>query len=425
MLKQFLQLPLATKAALLTALLCLASGIILALISQQGSRQLIQQSADLFGESMVKQLSRDASTPLVQGDKLSLQSLLEELVNSPMVARGAIYDVANRPVAEAGQPSHGLSHSASITFQDSIAGYAVIVFDTQILQRQANSSAWQLVALALLLAGLVYIISLLPARLLSATLNDLSQLALMPRQQQQPKTPAIQAKIAYPGKDELQQLAQDIINGPATAMPTPPIKTHNDGHPSAILLLELTNLPALQEQLPEQQLTALINHLQLQLKSLCKLYDGDITLVRSNSFCARFYFSEDENDYPFRALCCGSLIMQWAATQHSLPVMRIGLTLQQHLQQPEQQKPGSTINTEWLKQQAIESSLQQLQGIEAGLLASNTLLQHPSVRDRVDSSAINENSALINHLKEPYRALLTQQLLSLHGQIASINIDSP
>ncbi|MEE8057204.1 MAG: hypothetical protein V3T17_05140 [Pseudomonadales bacterium] len=144
----------------------------------------------------------------MQGDKLSLQSLLNELVNSPMVVRGAIYNVENRPIAEAGEPSPGLSFSASITFQDSLAGYAVITFDTEPLHYKAGLLAWQLLVLALLLTSLVYLLSLIPARLLSTALSDLSQIARSQTHQHNANT-----QVAYPGEDELQQLARDIFLG--------------------------------------------------------------------------------------------------------------------------------------------------------------------------------------------------------------------
>jgi len=430
MLIKFLHLPLAKKIALLTAIFCFFACAVLTLASVQGNSQLIRHSTELFGESLAQQLSRDASNPLVKGDKLSLQSLLNKLVESPMVVRGAIYDVENRPIAEAGEPNSGLSFSASITFQDSIAGYAVITFDTESQQQQASLLGWQLIVLALLLASLIYCLSLIPARQLSATLSDLSQIARTPKQHHRANT-----QVAYRGEDELQQLARDIISGASITgdritgksisgesisskmnsnyvRQTPTNPATRDNNSCAMLLVEIVNLAKLQQQ-SSQHTVELVKTFQQQLTRICKLYDGTIRVCRSNSFNARFYFSDDESSYPFRALCCAYLIQlwikQWMVSQQSPMTIRIGLALHEGNQ-------GNDIETELAGQQTIEQLLQLTQGIEEGLIASAGLYQHPSVQQRIEVTQLNDDSLIIDKLAEPYAALLDRQLKTLLNQ---------
>ncbi len=410
---KFLHLPLAKKIALLTAVLCFCACGILILVSYQGNQQLISRSTELFGESLAQQLSRDASNPLVTGDKLSLQSLLKKLVESPMVISGAIYDVDNRPIAEAGGTGSGLSFSASITFQDSIAGYAVITFDTHSQQQQASLLSWQLAALALLLAGLIYCLSLIPARQLSATLNDLSQIARTPKQHRRANI-----QVAYRGEDELRQLARDISNPmllqntiPSTDRDSHPNKSPSDSHLSTLLLVEVINLTELQQ--PSSTPTIeLMSAFQRQLTSICKLYDGTLNISRSNSFNAQFYFTDDEeNSYPFRALCCAYLIRKWVESQKQLlPLsIRIGLALHDS-------KQYDDIETELAKQQTIEQLFHLTQHVENGLFASTELYQHSSVQHRIKARAIDHRLVLVEQLVEPYQALLDKQLTRLQNQ---------
>ncbi len=408
LISQFLHLPIARKIAWVCATGSLMACLILILASHQGDRQLIERSSQLFGDSLAQQLARDASNPLVQGDKLSLQSILNKLVASPIVLRGAIYDVENRPIAEAGQQqAEGQSLSASITFQDSIAGYAVITLDASPLLQQANNTRWQLVLLAILLAACCYLSALFPARTFSAVLMDLAELIRTPKSQRTPNR-----QIAYPGKDELQQLASIILSLPPPPEPskTPPSSVLSP----AILMIELVNLKTLQDDQSPQQLSKILANFKQQLEMICRLYEGELSVSRSNSFCIHFNPADDESNYPFRALCSGYLITHWMKGQTLLTV-RVGLALD-----PLSGKHSSEIDRALAQQATTEQALEI--AIEGKLVINSTIYNHASVGNRVLSSITNAeavvtSSRIVETLLEPYGALLERQLETLKAQI--------
>jgi len=406
---QFLHLTLARKIAWLCATCSLLASLTLILASHHGDRQLIERSSQLFGDSLAQQLARDASNPLVQGDKLSLQSILNKLVASPIVLRGAIYDVENRPIAEAGeQQAQGQSLSASITFQDSIAGYAVITLDAKPLLQQAKSTHWQLAFLAILLSAFCYLMALLPARQLSAVLLDLATITRLPKSRRTDNT-----RIDYPGQDELQQLANIILALPPP--PEPAKATISSSLSPAILAIEIINLKTLQQDQNPQSLSQSLMTLKQQLDMICKLYEGELQVNRSNGFSIHFKPTDDENNYPFRALCSGYLLIQWMQEQQIFK-LRVGLALD-----GKSGKHTSGIDKDLALQATTEQALDI--AIEGKLVINSTIYNHASVGSRVQSSithhtdtASKSSNRIVETLLEPYGALLERQLQTLQSQ---------
>ncbi|MBL4828032.1 MAG: hypothetical protein JKY66_10035 [Spongiibacteraceae bacterium] len=396
----FYKLSLAKKAALLSAALVTIACTVIVLASYQGSKQLVDSSAKLLGDSLIQQLSRDASNPLVQGDKLSLQALLNSLVRSPMIIHGGIYDLENRSMAEAGRAQDGLSMSASITFQDSIAGYAVITLNTPSLESDARWLAWQLVGLTVLLAILIFYLSAFPARYICALLDDLSVVAARPQTSNN-------LHIAYRGEDELQRLAQQILRGPDKFFPATPLYCSEQ----AVLSLELRNYAQLQQELGEVAVRKKVMACYQQLMIVCKLYEGQIEINEAARFTLVFIPTDDEDSYPFRALCSAYLFQQWALRHHSPISFDIGIVLKD-------QSATSELEGELLVCEVIEQARLAGRSGLGELVISRALSEHCSVNHRVRVRDCNEFDSVrvLEKFKEPYQQLLKCQLDTLAAQ---------
>lgn len=395
LIEKFLCLPIANKAAWVVATSCFFACCILILVDSQGDNRLIQRSSQLFGDSLIQQLARDASNPLVQGDKLSLQSLLNQLVASPMVIRAAVYDVENHPIAEAGDPAKGKSLSASITFQDSIAGYALITLDATPLKRQASQLAWQLLGLALLLAGGGYVVGLLAARQISAVLNDLRVIASAPIKQRN-------SRIAYAGEDELQQLAQQILAG---TLNTGSINSSHNiiHHPLGQAVIAI--------RFDQTDITSsTLNELQRQLHTICKLYEGELRVNRSDSLCIIFRPEDEDQSYPFRALCSGLLILSWLELHNKdIKINHLGLVAD-----TEFAVTDTSLGQQLKQQQLLERAIN-LTHSQPGFIADLATCQHSSIKERLICSVTDDDNqqVIIEALQEPYNALLERQFKAL------------
>lgn len=410
MLNRFLQLPFARKAALIIACICFFNGILLMIASHLGTAQIIEQNSVSLGSNLSQQLARNASNLLVQGDKLRLQSLLNNVIASPEIIRGTIYDVDNHPIAEAGDTDtndSGRSYSASITFQDTLAGYAVIVIHPELQQLSAAAMLWKMLAINLLLAALSYAIGTAPARYLVNALKDLTVISskpfhLRPRH----------LKINYHGQDEVQQLAQQIISGPNVEASNSALSGDH-----AVIHVDITNLQLLREQHTPQEIASFISYRYQQLATVCKLYDGELMVTGSHGFSVIFS-RNNQDDYPFRAICAAYLMSQKIIQQQDTLGIRISVA---HSQSQLEKSNDAALDNQLWRQYSIERAKQLLQPFDADEISGNIVIDnssyyHNSVEPRVTLRADETDYFIIEDLEEPYKALLARQLTTLTHQ---------
>lgn len=430
LISKFWHLPIAHKAALLSASCSFIVMVVLIINNYQANHRLIEYSSQLFADSLAQQLARDARTPLVQDDKLSLQSLLNKLVESPLVVQGAIYNIENRLITESGQKNpNGKTLSAPITFQDSIAGYALITLDTTTLQQQAFNSAWYSIWVALLLSGLSYLLCLFPARYISAALKDLTVIVDSP-----PHQDKLSSQMAYKGEDELQQLARKIIHRPTQSRDTLCTNTVISSKTEkpvehAILTVEIANLNELEQRYHPAQLSGKLVNFHRQLKMICNLYNGNIHINRSNGLYILFKSSDNEDSHPFRALCSGYLIMQWAQQQSF--IIRQSLVLDcptENNRKPDNpitlanQNNSDNSMEQQLQQQYIIEQAMVIAAVDNKLLLPRSVYHHPSIEHKVvleDEQSEQANIVSIKKMQVPYGALLDRQLSTLQTQKAN------
>lgn len=356
----------------------IASGVIV-LTSYQGNKQLLLDNTSHYGNIISTQLAENAREPLIQSDKISLQAMLSELTEHPQIHHATIYNLQNQPIAEAGEPGPGFDYSASITFQDSIAGYAVISIDHSMLAGN-TTLAWQLLMLSMILTGLVYASALLAGR--------------------QTTKPAIQASKVTEIENHDDKSIEDL---PSIAPYEHPVEDQIAISDRAFLHIVATNIPSSQAAIDQQQQQA-IQWLEQQLMDICQLYDGQVTPLRANSFTVTFYNTDDDS-YPFRTLCCACLARQLLKKQ---PLLVCEFSLVLYRQQDE---PGN------LAEQAVIEKAAELAIDRPGLLISGPdFIAHHSIHKRVETELINPQTVVISSLKEPYESLLERQLSTLQLQ---------
>jgi uncharacterized membrane protein affecting hemolysin expression len=383
MTKYLLSLPFAHKAAFISTCLSLIACSILTIANHQSQQSLARHSAEYFSQSLAHQVAIEASAPLIQGDKLSLQTLLDHLVDDSMVSHAAIYGVDSRPVVEAGSPkSDLLAQSASISSQDTLAGYVVISLDPYAITSQVKRNTWSLFSLTLLLSATVYITTLIIARPLAQLL---AQLRDNLQDSQQP------AEALYDSDDELCQLHNAVLSSSNG-------KQQPSGNECTLLHIEVDDVETLNES--DEKIQTLLR----QLETLCQLYQGQCEATRSNAFIINFAASNQEtNNHPFRALCCAYLLQQLHRNDDEL-TLATSLTIHQHTTQ----SLGSTL----LRQQQI-NELSELGHVQLSeVIGSKSVYQHSSVEGRVEANS----SGILTTFNECYQSLLSNQLDMLRKQ---------
>ena len=154
-----------------------------------------------LGTQLSEQLAINARPALMQGDSLSLQALLVELINSPTIVQATVFNIENKPIAEAGERIDGKAFMAPIHFQDTIAGHSLIVIDNSNLSTQITGLMLQQILLALLFSGCCYALVLWASSKLSTTLNEVTDLIAAANYPNNAK----RKKFNYWGEDEFQQ----------------------------------------------------------------------------------------------------------------------------------------------------------------------------------------------------------------------------
>lgn len=146
--------------------LCSAAlGILLSLLvvggfAWQQATHSNQVWAQMYGESLAAMTAKSAIDSTLNHDLVSLQVVLQDVVQSPKVVFATLHDVENNLLVQAGAaPSaHQMhtveSYSAAIGFQESVAGYVSVHIDKTKPQEALWWAYWGAVALALIVAFL-------------------------------------------------------------------------------------------------------------------------------------------------------------------------------------------------------------------------------------------------------------------------------
>lgn len=133
--------------------------------SQVHLQRDIATQADRIGSALARQIASSAAEPLAAGDNLSLNILLAEWNQNPLIAHVSLYSPTNRVIAEAGAkpaahnraPGQG-RYLAAVLQQDQVAGQIQLVLAAQPLRLPSSNLVkevlWALVGLALC-AGLL------------------------------------------------------------------------------------------------------------------------------------------------------------------------------------------------------------------------------------------------------------------------------
>lgn len=271
---------------------------------------------------------------------------------------------------------------APIHYQDSIAGHSLIIINNQPLNTRITGLLLQQLLLSLLLSACCYALCLWLGGKLSQLFEQLQALIAAPNYPNNTR----RKSLPYPGQDELQQLIEQTLKGPN---PAPQKNIHAE-----LALLQINFEHQDTTPSPEQ-----LKHYQQQLNTIGKLYDGRVEVSRPYSFSALFYQNKDENDHPFKALCCGKIIEQLFSCDSNSLAFNAVVTMASH-------------SDDFSKQQLITQACDHPQS--KGLYVDPSILAHSSVSGRIDELNHNEGDIVFS---APYNELIERQFSALQLQL--------
>ncbi|WP_269619900.1 hypothetical protein [Zhongshania sp. BJYM1] len=294
MLKQLLKLPLSAKCGLITALICAIAGMTLLLTSMTASKQILLETTRLIGQQWTNQLASQSQQALLRNDKVSLQAILQDYINSPLIVYGSIANSRDETVAETGHwRAENLNYESPVA-ADGRLGLVKLSLSRELIGDEIRDLGKTLLILTGLLACFSYAIIAVPMRRIEGFL-ELARARMA--------QPLRNDHSSYPGIDSLGLLLEEIHN-PQIRLSKLGKNRFKDYY---VLHCHWQAYDALKTQMAPDSFKEHLRTSYARGEAIAKLYHADIVVHRHNAITLRF-FEVAGTDYPlFRALCCADL----------------------------------------------------------------------------------------------------------------------
>ncbi len=339
--------PLGLKWSLAIATLIVAAMGVLGFHLIQQQELVYREQADRFGEVIVDQLLRVSGEPLMAGDSLSLQLMLQRHVQSPLVVGAQLADAEREVIAEAGVsarvprhhvetataniswewegPDHlAVSYRRPVVFQDVVAGYLTVSFDRLPMERGLTETLRFLVLSTLLLIAIGVLFSFALAYRLSRPIQHLARAG---------EALAAARPLGGERRDEIGQVLvsfQHLAEGyrrkndaeaalsryvsPQVAQKvladdgTPRLRGHRaDG---SVLFCDIVGFTRLSEQRDPGDVAELLNHYFGYFAVAAESCNGTVDNFIGDAIMIVFGVASEDPHHALHAMTCGLLIQQ-------------------------------------------------------------------------------------------------------------------
>ncbi|PJE79002.1 hypothetical protein CI610_02036 [invertebrate metagenome] len=155
-------LSLKSQLLLLYGLLLSGLSITSGLLLYQENISSGMQQAQKMGQLLSKQTANASINMLITGDRLSLNVLLNQLVQNDYIAAASLYSIDNQRIASSGyRPDEpdAFAYREAIIYQDVIIGYVTLYLNLPLLQQRALATVYPfgIISLFLLITGLLLV----------------------------------------------------------------------------------------------------------------------------------------------------------------------------------------------------------------------------------------------------------------------------
>ena len=333
-----------SSRVLLAALLYLiVTGILLSGSLTTLLNRLAETQTDDLGRALSYQLTETLKQPLINNDIISIQVVLDNLVDdTPTIARATVYSTANRILAQSQSVSPRDGNTtpfvSPISVDNNMLAQLRLELDEEVLFSKYQQPMWFAIGTWLLLSVALcyYLITL--SRNYTARISTLYQ------------------AFGDTGEDNQSELA-----GLETALS--PFISNNSGAADfasgsskgfAMLAVSIPNLPKWQAQLNAEHFTGMLAKLDALIEDHISLFKGSRIHARSSTMLLQF---EDNGDnHPlYRALNCGNALLQLANNLISNQNIPFDMRITAAYRHP--QISGSVWYTDLVREEAIDRLL--------------------------------------------------------------------
>ncbi len=296
MLNQLLRLPLAVKCGFIAALICAAAGLTLLISSMTASKQILLNTTELIGQQWAEQLASQSQQALLRNDRLSLQAILQDYTDNPLVVHGSIRNAQGDALAESGLlRDNDLNYHAEVTAGGGL-GTVELSLSQALISEEISDLGKTLLILTIILSALSYALVAVPARKVEDYLNlARSRLAQPLRDDANP----------YPADDNLGKLLQEI-HDPQIRLAELDASRFQDYY---LLHSHWQEWDTLKERMTPDSFQEQVQTSIARAEAIARLYHGELIIERHNAVTLRFFELDDTDPPLFRALCCANLFV--------------------------------------------------------------------------------------------------------------------
>ncbi len=291
-----LQKKLTLSAALLSLLYCL---FILPLLYFQLS-SLAESQAQLFGQTMSRQLLGQVRQPLLNQDAVSLQVVLDNLVvHTAMVKQAAVFKPDNSLFAESVETSPAANAASRKVFKQALqlangANWQIqLTLDPSGIQQQMMTIFWSVSALGLLLCALMLYWAQRLGNDISARLQKL--VACLPGDEADTGANTEDDEIS-----RLEKRIEPLLLKPASSVSAPGVS--GPALESCCLAIRCINLPQLQAHLSHDNLHRVLKRFDDIIATTGELFKGERLSGANNCVYLRFDATAGDSNFLLRAI---------------------------------------------------------------------------------------------------------------------------
>ena len=343
--KAYAHFPIAYKVSFAFAIMSVLTLSVMWSIVSSNLKSLVLDLSDTVGQSLASQTARASAELILAEDLLSLNVVITEVSKAPMIDGAAIINTEHTLLAHAGEMNftHKLTqrnldaisnsslfaqglYIAPITFQDVVAGYALIHLDKTLITSNINQSLrWMTLAtLCILCISIIFAFILGkhitdPIKHLTLGTNALHMgnldYRITEKRHDELGTLINRFNEMAQGMKERQQLTQtfhryldrNIANDLLANLDNPTIPTQYVN--ASVLFVDIVGFTAMCEKLAPEEVGELLNTFYRYTLKASSIFNGTVDKFIGDGVMMIFGAPQEDDQHSFNAICCAQLLL--------------------------------------------------------------------------------------------------------------------
>ena len=323
------------KFSISGCLLLLLAMCVFWLISNYNTQNLLKQQADRHGQILAQQVALQLTELVLTNDLISMNVVLNSLTRGSSIIEVAVINVNNEVIAAANGNVHESTtliplpvtfstvpaeFRATISIQDSIAGYVRVRLDTSYIETGIVNTLMLISAATLLLLIVAvtvtstyfqYLVSF-PVNLLAFSISNIrkGEIETCPEPENNNEISAAIRQFNTTAEFLAQNTFLDNFGKRKPTADQQNFKIEPGTQDVTLLNIKMANFHYLSSTLSEELLVSLLNKYYFFAGKVSQLYSGQVSYCAEDEIVMNFSSGQFAEEQAFYAACAGQLFLQ-------------------------------------------------------------------------------------------------------------------